>query len=109
MPMFPKGEPKRKPTDKSLHTFNNAMRRMSKENEDFNPGQERQTNGPGAPPAGAAEETAPLTTHAGQTTRGNYATDSSTGAGRYMDHASGTFGMEPLDPEGNADAIVPKS
>ena len=24
-------------------------------------------------------------------------------------HPSVTFGMEPLDPEGNADAIVPKS
>ena len=88
--------------------FADAMRTISKENEDLNPADERVTDGPGAPPEGPEDHSPSLTSHTGQTTRGSYATDSSTGAGRYMDHRTGTFGMDPVEDQGEDDAIDPQ-
>ncbi len=49
------------------------------------------------------------TTMGGATTRGEYATDPATGGGRYMDHGTGTFGMDPVDPPaGEPETIDPK-
>src|SRR5262245_28388097 len=95
------------PDPKDPAPFPEAMRSISKENEDLNPGSERITDGPGAPPEGAGTD-APGTSHTGQTTRGSYATDSSTGAGRYMDRSTGNFGVEPVDEQGEEDAIDPE-
>ena len=102
-----KGKTHADPTDPP--EVKDALRQIRRENEDLNPGAQGQGQGPGAPPEGAAADLPGTTTHTGQTTRGSYATDSSTGTGRYMDRTTGTFGMEPLDPEGEDDAIDQKN
>ncbi len=43
----------------------------------------------------------------GQTTRGSYSTDPSTGAGRYADHRAGTFGMDDVAQPGNDQLVEP--
>ncbi len=43
----------------------------------------------------------------GQTTRGSYSTDPSTGAGRYADHRAGTFGMDDVAQPGNDQQVEP--
>lgn len=57
--------------------------------------------------------TLPNGTQSGQTSRGSYSTDPSTGAGRYADHRSGQFGTEDVaqpgdDNEKEPDPIDPK-
>jgi hypothetical protein len=52
-------------------------------------------------------------TQTGQTTRGSYGSDQSTGAGTYMDRRSGIFGNEPVaqpdnDQENEPDPVDPK-
>ncbi len=49
----------------------------------------------------------------GQTSRGAYATDQSTGGGTYVDHTSGTFGTRPVaqpgtDEESEPDQVDPQ-
>ena len=43
----------------------------------------------------------------GQTTRGSYSTDPSTGAGRYADHRAGKFGTEDVAQPGNDQSLEP--
>ena len=76
-----------------------ATRRIQREQEDLKPEAGPTTDGPGAPPEASTSDVARTSIHTGQTTRGSYGTDSSTGAGRYMDRTEGTFGTEPVDPE----------
>ena len=85
-----------------------AVRNIKRANEDLDPAANANAEGPGHASEGAGADTHATTTHSGQTTRGSYSTDSSTGAGRYMDHSSGTFGVEPVDEEGKDDAIDTK-
>lgn len=65
---------------------------------------------PEGPAADPDPSIVPLTTTMGVlTTRGEYATDPATGGGRYMDHGSGTFGMDPVGPPaGEPEPIDPK-
>lgn len=55
----------------------------------------------------------PTGTQTGQTGRGSYGTDQSTGGGAYMDRSAGTFGTEPVaqpgtDQENEPDAVDPQ-
>jgi hypothetical protein len=60
-------------------------------------------------PRGAAEEGTMTTgTSTGQTTRGSYSTDPATGGGRYGDHSSGQFTVDPLGQPGSEEPIDPK-
>lgn len=43
----------------------------------------------------------------GQTTRGSYSTDQSTGAGAYQDHRAGKFGVDPVAQPGNDEDVEP--
>lgn len=43
----------------------------------------------------------------GQTTRGSYSTDPSTGAGRYADHRAGKFGTANVAQPGNDQSVEP--
>lgn len=52
-------------------------------------------------------EELPTGTQSGQTTRGAYSTDASTGAGRYADHRAGKFGTEDVAQPGNDQRIEP--
>lgn len=52
-------------------------------------------------------EDLPTGIQTGQTTRGSYSTDASTGAGRYADHRAGKFGTEDVAQPGNDQLIEP--
>ncbi len=53
------------------------------------------------------EDILPTGIQTGQTGRGSYSTDTSTGAGRYADHRSGTFGVSPVAQPGNDEQVEP--
>ena len=53
------------------------------------------------------EDILPTGIQTGQTARGSYSTDTSTGAGRYADHRSGTFGVEDVAQPGNDENVEP--
>ena|GEM_PF-2390726 len=53
------------------------------------------------------EDIMPIGIQTGQTTRGSYSTDTSTGAGRYADHRAGTFGMDDVAQPGNDEDVEP--
>lgn len=65
---------------------------------------------PEGPEADPDPSIVPMTTTiGGLTSRGEYATDTATGGGRYMGHGTGTFGMDPVDPPSeDLDTIDPK-
>ncbi|MBK9420948.1 MAG: hypothetical protein IPN44_07830 [Flavobacteriales bacterium] len=43
----------------------------------------------------------------GQTARGSYSTDQSTGGGAYHDHRAGQFGVDPVAQPGNDEDVEP--
>ena len=53
------------------------------------------------------EDVLPTGIQTGQTARGSYSTDTSTGAGRYGDHRSGTFGVDGVAQPGNDEEVEP--
>lgn len=53
------------------------------------------------------ENILPTGIQTGQTTRGAYSTDTSTGAGRYADHRAGTFGVDDVAQPGNDEEVEP--
>ncbi|HMC98337.1 MAG TPA: hypothetical protein VKG92_11815 [Flavobacteriales bacterium] len=93
------------PIPKTPQPVKDAMRHKGQANEKLHP-EDLRDEGPDNALEKPAEGPA-TTTHSGQTTRGSYATDSSTGAGRYQDHKTGTFGVDPLD-ESTEEPIDPK-
>lgn len=53
------------------------------------------------------EDILPTGIQTGQTARGSYSTDTSTGAGRYADHRAGTFGVDDVAQPGNDEDVEP--
>lgn len=53
------------------------------------------------------ENILPTGIQTGQTGRGSYSTDTSTGAGHYADHRAGTFGVESVAQPGNDEDVEP--
>ena len=53
------------------------------------------------------DDVMPTGIQTGQTGRGSYSTDTSTGAGHYADHRSGTFGVDPVAQPGNDEDVEP--
>lgn len=55
----------------------------------------------------ADEDVMPAGIQAGQTTRGSYSTDQSTGGGGYHDHRAGEFGVDNVAQPGNDEDVEP--
>jgi len=55
----------------------------------------------------ADEDVLPAGIQTGQTARGSYSTDQSTGGGGYRDHRAGQFGTEEVAQPGNDDVFEP--
>ncbi len=55
----------------------------------------------------ADEDVLPVGIQTGQTARGSYSTDQSTGGGGYHDHRAGQFGTDPLAQPGNDEEVEP--
>ena len=53
------------------------------------------------------EDILPTGIQTGQTGRGSYSTDTSTGAGRYADHRAGAFGVNDVAQPGNDEDVEP--
>jgi hypothetical protein len=53
------------------------------------------------------EDILPSGIQTGQTARGSYSTDTSTGAGRYGDHRAGVFGVDDVAQPGNDEDVEP--
>lgn len=54
-----------------------------------------------------ADDELPTGIQTGQTTRGSYSTDTSTGGGRYADHRAGRFGTTDVAQPGNDQTVEP--
>lgn len=55
----------------------------------------------------ADEDLIPVGIQTGQTTRGSYSTDQSTGGGGYHDHRAGEFGVDNVAQPGNDEDVEP--
>ena len=55
----------------------------------------------------ADEDILPIGIQTGQTSRGSYSTDQSTGGGAYHDHRAGQFGVDPVAQPGNDEDVEP--
>ena len=55
----------------------------------------------------ADEDLLPIGIQTGQTTRGSYSTDQSTGGGGYHDHRAGQFGVDQVAQPGNDEDVEP--
>jgi hypothetical protein len=56
---------------------------------------------------GGEEDILPSGIQTGQTSRGSYSTDTSTGGGRYADHRAGAFGVDDVAQPGNDEDVEP--